>query len=128
MRQILNEMEEQSTHNEVMFTAEQSPALPRTEKLFVYGIFLDERNRDRYGMSDPQYATVMDYVTVGGHIVQAVHRAGFGYSLTGLIVDMDSERWEPLDMLEMGYSRVRITTTDGEEAWMYAERYTWENE
>ena len=107
-------MEEQSTH--------------KTEKLFVYGIFLSERTRNNYGMSNPQYATVLDYVTVGHHIVQAVHKPGFGYSLTGLIVDMDSDMWEPLDMLEAGYARVRITTTDGESAWMYAERYTWENE
>lgn len=102
--------------------------MPRTERLFVYGIFLDESNRRHYGMSDPQYATVLNYVTVGGHIVQAIHKPGFGFSLTGLMVDMDSSMWEPLDMLEAGYARIKITTTDGEEAWMYAERNTWENE
>lgn len=76
-------------------------------------------------MMNPSYATVLDYATVGREIVQAVYRPNEGYSLTGLIVDMPRDGWSTLDMLESGYDRIRIKTTDGEEAWMYAERKPW---
>lgn len=89
-------------------------------KLFVYGIFLDAHNRSRYGMANPQYATVLDYATFGHHIVQAQHIPDCGLSLTGLLVDMDDQRWEPLDALEHGYDRIQVTTTSGEQAYMYA--------
>lgn len=95
---------------------------PATEKLFVYGIFLDENNRNRFGMSNPQYATVPSFVTVGGHIVKAVRVDQKEVALTGLLVDMDSSRWEPLDSLEGGYDRIKVVTTDHEETYMYAQR------
>lgn len=90
------------------------------DKLFVYGIFLDEQNRQAYGMSNPHYATVRDYITIGGHIVQAVKVNSIGASLTGLLVDIDPEYWKRLDLLESGYDRIKIVTTDGVEAYMYA--------
>jgi gamma-glutamylcyclotransferase (GGCT)/AIG2-like uncharacterized protein YtfP len=93
----------------------------RTEKLFVYGIFLDEVNRNSYGMTNPKYTTVPGYITMGGHIVKAVHVEDKSIALTGLIVDMDSERWQGLDSLEGGYDRIAITTVDGTNAFMYAE-------
>lgn len=97
------------------------PTAPETEKLFVYGIFLNEYNRDRYGMTNPQYATVKKFVTIGSTIVEALYVDEFeDASLTGLLVDMDSSRWGPLDNLEGGYERVKITTTDGTRAYMYA--------
>lgn len=89
------------------------------EKLFVYGIFLDEHNRDSYGMSSPRYATVRDFLTVGGGIVQAVYVPDAGLSLTGLLVDMNPEYWRDLDALEHGYERI-LVRVGGEYAWMYA--------
>lgn len=90
-----------------------------TEKLFVYGIFLDERNRDRYGMTNPEYTTVPGYITIGSGIVQAMPVDDNNIALTGLMVDMDSERWERLDALEGGYDRIKVKTHYGDEAWMY---------
>jgi hypothetical protein len=92
----------------------------KTEKLFVYGIFLNEYNRDMYGMSNPDYQTVKGYITVGGHIVQAVAVENQDVALTGLVVDMDSNRWGGLDSLEGGYDRIKIKTTNNIEAFMYA--------
>lgn len=90
------------------------------DNLFVYGIFLDQHNRDAFGMSNPRYDTVPDYITQGHHIVQAVPvDPEFGTALTGLLVDMDTSRWEGLDALEGGYDRKRVTTTSGHQAWMY---------
>lgn len=94
-----------------------------TEKLFVYGIFLDEDRRQRYGMSNPHYTTVPGYITVGGHIVEAVQVENKNIALTGVLVDMDSSRWEPLDRLEAGYNRVKVKTVTGEEAWMYEGKF-----
>lgn len=89
-------------------------------KLFVYGIFLDERNRNRYGMTKPYYATVLDYATFGDQIVMASRIANAGLSLTGLVVIPDENRWKDLDMLESGYDRIIVTTTNGEQVYMYA--------
>ncbi len=86
-------------------------------RLFVYGIFLDKSARDSMGMSNAYYTTVRDYVTVGGGIVTAYRHEGF--CLSGLIVDVDPSFWQQIDMLESGYERKKIITTDGEEAWMY---------
>lgn len=97
--------------------------IENTEKLFVYGIFLGEYTRQGYGMTNPRYATVRDYATFGGHIVQAQHVPGVGFSLTGLLVDIPRDRWKSLDRLEGGYSRVKVNVETGwnteEEAWMY---------
>jgi gamma-glutamylcyclotransferase (GGCT)/AIG2-like uncharacterized protein YtfP len=90
-------------------------------KLFVYGIFLDEGNRQAYGMSNPVYATVKDYVTFGHSIVRAAPVAKEnGASLTGLLVDVNPEKWADIDDLEYGYRRTMVTTTRGEKAYMYA--------
>ena len=94
-----------------------------TEKLFVYGIFLGEGNRKRFGMSNPEYATVRGYLTRGDYIVCAYPVKDKNTTLTGLLVDMDSSGWEQLDRLEHGYDRVKVTTTSGEEAWMYQGKY-----
>ena len=90
-------------------------------KLFVYGIFLNEYNRERYGMTNPSYDTVLDFATFGHGIVQASYLPGGNLSLTGLLVDYDPEVWENLDRLEGGYDRIIVTTTRGERAYMYAE-------
>lgn len=101
-------------------------------KLFVYGIFLGDSMRSAYGMTNPSYDTVYDFVTVGSSIVQAVHipnegastgdsgRFGSRLSLTGVTVDYDPTRWESLDRLEAGYDRIIVTTTHGERVYMYA--------
>ena len=89
-------------------------------KLFVYGIFLDEFNRQAYGMSNPKYATVKHYVTVGHHIVAAVPvDKSNNCALTGLLVDMNPKGWDKLDSLEGDYDRIEIETTDREKAFMY---------
>lgn len=90
-----------------------------TEKLFVYGIFLDEYNRDAYGMSNPKYTTVPGFITIGAGIVQAMPVSDQNIALTGLVVDMDSTKWRPLDSLEGGYDRVKVRTNSGDDAWMY---------
>lgn len=98
---------------------EDDPAI--TNRLFVYGIFLGETMRNSYGMTNPVYATVPGYFTVGHHIVQAVpipERPDI--ALTGLTVDVDPEYWERLDRLEGGYDRVVVKTTDEEKVFMYA--------
>lgn len=93
-------------------------------RLFVYGIFLGEDMRKSYQMSNPQYATVLNYATFGGHIVEAYPQASeIGASLTGLVVELPKDyNWEPLDALEGGYDRVIITTTTGTMAYMYVGR------
>lgn len=98
-------------------------------RLFVYGIFLDELRRGRYAMSNPEYDTVRDYVTYGDHIVTAYHQPRRGLALTGLTVDVNPyelgergeliDTWARLDRLEGGYERKVITTTTGVEAYMY---------
>lgn len=101
------------------------PALVQeTEKLFVYGIFLNESTRQSYGMTNPKYATVKGYMTIGSHIVEAIPVDSEDITLSGLIVDMPKEyegkdNWARLDMLESGYNRVEINTIQGEKAWMY---------
>lgn len=89
-------------------------------KLFVYGIFLDKANRNAYGMTNPEYATVKNYATFGSIIVQAVHIPDINLCLTGLLVDMNEYKWGALDALEGGYRRIVITTTEGKKAYMYA--------
>lgn len=91
--------------------------LYQPDKLFVYGIFLDEYCRDAYGMSNPRYTTVKGYSTVGGSIVSAVKDEK--YTLTGLEVDINPRAWKALDRLEGGYDRVKVKTTDGIEVYMY---------
>lgn len=89
-------------------------------QLFVYGIFLDERNRKTYGMSNPRYETVEGYATKGGHIVTAYPTEG--YTLTGLVVDVDPRYWGYIDMLEAHYDRAVVKTTSGTDAYMYVGR------
>lgn len=96
-------------------------------RLFVYGIFLGESNRKHYNMTDPHYATVLDYITIGDHIVKAVPvPPEVGASLTGLIVTPDESVWEKLDGLEGGYDRILVPTdkTHGEKLYMYVEHQT----
>lgn len=87
-------------------------------RLFVYGIFLDEHNRTAYGMSNPKYTTVSGYATFGMGIVQAypVHESA---GLTGLVVDVDPSFWDKIDDLEGGYDRVLVKTDSNESVWMY---------
>jgi len=89
-------------------------------KLFVYGIFLAQHNRDWAGMTNPKYATVKDYVTQGWDIVTARKLKGANLSLTGLLVDVDPSKWKEIDALERGYDRIEIRTTGGDKAYMYA--------
>jgi hypothetical protein len=71
-------------------------------------------------MSNPRYATVLDYVTFGHRIVQAQYIPKVGFSLTGLVVELpDNYDWQPLDILEAGYNRELVTTTSGEKVFMY---------
>lgn len=90
------------------------------DKLFVYGIFLDEENRKDYGMSNPQYTTVPGYLTVGSYIVKAVQTDDTSVALTGLLVDIDPAMWPSLDSLEAGYDRIKVRDIDGNIAYMYA--------
>lgn len=89
--------------------------------LFVYGIFLSAGNRREYGMVNPSYAVVPDYVTtrVGESIVEAQKVEGYNLALTGLLVDMPIENLPALDTLEMGYQRILIKTISGRSASMY---------
>ena len=89
------------------------------DKLFVYGIFLDEENRKDYGMSDPQYTTVPGYLTVGSYIVKAVETDNASVALTGLLVDIDPDMWPSLDSLEAGYDRIKVRDVSGDIAYMY---------
>lgn len=91
-------------------------------QLFVYGIFLGEHNRYSYGLLNPRYATVKNYVTYGSHIVTAYAvDAKAGVTLTGLLCDVPPDyNWRNIDALEGGYSRVIIQTESGEQAYMYA--------
>lgn len=89
-------------------------------RLFVYGIFLDESARFAYGMSNPQYQTVKDYVTIGNGIVAAYKIPNYGFCLSGLVVNVDPDYWGRIDGLESGYNRIKVNTTDGEEVWIYA--------
>lgn len=94
-------------------------------KLFVYGIFLNEYNRDNYGMSNEEYATVKGWATEGSQIVSAVPDPR--YTLTGLLVDVAEfsyeyrgdqahvvDNWKMLDALEHNYDRIVVETTDWE--------------
>jgi len=90
------------------------------DKLFVYGIFLDEENRKDYGMSNPQYTTVPGYLTVGSYIVKAVQTDNTSVALTGLLVDIDPAMWPSIDSLEAGYDRIKVRDVAGNIAYMYA--------
>lgn len=100
-----------------------------TNRLFVYGIFLDKRNRYRFGMYNERYETVQGYITEGSSIVQAKQTDNSRASLTGLTVDLDPRYWDDLDALEAGYDRRIVTTNSGEKVWMYtAKQYEEEEE
>lgn len=94
----------------------------KDNKLFVYGIFLEEYQRKAYNMRNPHYAVVLDYTTVHlGHGITGaikVEREGSSLGLTGMIVDVEGS-WHDLDRLEAGYKRERVETTDGDECYMY---------
>lgn len=93
----------------------------KTEQLFVYGIFLGEKNRRDYGMSNPRYDTVADFVTFGDYIVSAAPvDDGTGAQLTGLVVDVDPDFWNDIDALEGGYERILVETYSHGMAFMYA--------
>jgi gamma-glutamylcyclotransferase (GGCT)/AIG2-like uncharacterized protein YtfP len=97
----------------------KSKPKPVKNRLFVYGIFLNESNRNAYGMSNPRYATVANYITVGHHIVQAMKVEGHGIALTGLTVDVNPDKWPSIDSLESGYDRRLVSTDSKEEVYMY---------
>jgi hypothetical protein len=86
-------------------------------RLFVYGIFLGEDMRNKYGMSNPRYATVPGFATMGDYIVQAFAVANESIQLTGLIVDIDPYFWEKTDRLESNYDRIKVITSMGESVW-----------
>lgn len=87
-------------------------------KFFTYGIFLSYGTRRRYGIiANAHYATVKNYSTFGGHIVQA--KPCEGHTLTGMVVEVPDHIWPTLDAIEAGYDRITIKTTGGEEAQMY---------
>ena len=91
-------------------------------KLFVYGIFIDEYHRNNYGMTNPRYDVVLDYATVRayGDIVQAIPASSyFGVALTGLVVDVDPNYWGRIDQLEQGYERIKVKTERGVQTYMY---------
>lgn len=90
------------------------------EKLFVYGIFLDETNRENYGMENPSYDTVRGFITIGDYIVRAVPSTILGASLTGLLVDVPTRNFQRIDILETGYARIKVQTSSGIEAFMYS--------
>jgi gamma-glutamylcyclotransferase (GGCT)/AIG2-like uncharacterized protein YtfP len=96
------------------------------DRLFVYGIFLSHAMRQEYGMDNPRYATVKDYATFAatrdGTIVESARVQGLDLVLTGLVVDVNPTRWEDIDSLERGYDRIRVTTTDRQEVWMYVRK------
>ena len=94
----------------------------KLNKVFVYGIFLDEDSRKAYGMTNPEYATVQGYATFGHYIVQAERVKNTEACLTGLICDIQPDKWGNLDKLERGYDREVITTTAGDRAWIYVRR------
>ena len=97
------------------------------EKLFVYGIFLDECNREYYGMENPSYDTVPGYITIGGTIVKAVQSDIPRVALTGLLVDVPTRKLPAIDQLEVGYDRIKVMTTSGFVAFMYVEPGKFEN-
>ncbi len=113
-------MEIRSKQRAVRVSEVVEPAIA-VEKLFVYGIFLDERNRELYNMENPSYDTVKGYITVGEDIVTAVKSSQYNASLTGLLVDVPIRSFPSIDRLEAGYSRIKVITTGGFEAYMYAE-------
>ena len=100
----------------------QGQTTQELSKLFVYGIFLDKSNRKHYGMSDPRYATVKGYITVGNHITRAIPVDLEGVVLTGLVVDVAHSAWEKIDRVEAGYDRVVVKTSNQGNAWMYVAR------
>lgn len=79
------------------------------EKLFVYGIFLDQGNREDYGMLKATYATQPGFKTVGSYIVRAVRTDSEEDSLTGLLINnTDAVKWDRLDGLEAAYKRIAV--------------------
>lgn len=99
--------------------------LVKADQLFVYGIFLGEKMRARYNMTDAHYDTVPDFVTFGDFIVQAVPvDKGIGVQLTGLVVDIDPAEWKEVDALKAGYERIVVETSTHGAAYMYAAKGT----
>lgn len=96
----------------------------QVNRLFVYGIFLNEDNRAVYNMTNPRYAVVKGYKTVfiqPPKVIGAVKSTSTDV-LSGLLVNIDPRYWRAIDMLEQGYDRILIRTTLGEEAYMYVEK------
>lgn len=100
-------------------------SLARLDHLFVYGIFLGADMRYKYDMTSPTYDTVPGFVTFGEYIVQAVPvDPTIDVSLTGLVVDVDPDRWKDIDELESNYERIMVRTSRGKEVYMYAAKGT----
>jgi hypothetical protein len=108
---------DKSRHKSHRFS--KSQPVPMKNRLFVYGIFLGETMRNIYGMTNPKYATVSGYATIGGHIVQAVDMKSPHLSLTGLVVNVEESRWADIDSLEYGYDRKLVKIDTGEMVYMY---------
>lgn len=91
------------------------------DKLFVYGIFLGEKLRNMYGMSNPRYGVIRGLTTIllGGNIVGAYRVENEDIALTGLIVDVNPTYWQEIDDLERGYTRTEAITESGERVWIY---------
>lgn len=92
-----------------------------TNRFFVYGIFLDQGMRDRYGMYDAHYETVKGFVTRGAGIVTAERTEDTGLSLTGNTVSINPDNIPALDRLEGGYDRIIVKTNRDELVYMYAQ-------
>ena len=107
--------------NEAAVSVSQDAGL--IDKLFVYGIFLNEANRNAYKLSNPRYDTVPGYITIGDIIVQAVKvDCAEQVALTGLTVDFDKDFLHNIDTLETGYDRAIIKTNHGHSAFMYVSK------
>lgn len=92
------------------------------DKLFVYGIFLSEKARNSWNMTNPEYAVVHGYKTVCKQldIVEAIPDEEA--DLTGLLVEITPYGWESLDQMESGYDRIEVETTLGEACYMYVRK------
>jgi len=119
----VNKIANYETYGARVTASSEHEDLP-TNRFFLYGIFLSQRNRDSYGMYNPQYETVQGFVTRGGGIVQAERTEDKGLSLTGITVSIDPAMINRLDALEGGYDRIAVHTNGGERVWMYAKRGT----
>lgn len=96
----------------------------KPNRFFVYGIFLDQSMRDRFGMYNARYTTVKGFVTRGFGIVQAERTQDTGLSLTGLSLTINPDKIPALDRLEGGYDRIIVRTDNDELVFMYAKKGT----